>query len=158
MAEKYPDVNFIAMELFSNVIVIAIERIFSAGLPNVRFICGNAVNLADYFAENELDKIYLNFSDPWTKKGHAKRRLTHPEFLKVYKNLLVPGGEIEQKTDDRLLFDYSLQSFKECGFSIEKLSYNLHSGDASDNILSEYEQKFIESGLPICKVLVKNQK
>lgn len=149
MAKKHPDINFIAIERVENVIISALEKVNNEGLTNIRFICNNARNLNEYFAENELHRIYLNFSDPWPKKGYVKNRLTHPIFLEVYKSLLISQGEIHQKTDNRLLFDFSLVSFQQCGFSLKNVTYDLHNSGYTENIVTEYEERFSSMGMPI---------
>ena len=120
----------------------------------------DADNILDAFAEREADKIYLNFSDPWPKDRHAKRRLTSDRFLGKYEKILVKGGLVEFKTDNKDLFDFSLESIKECGWELVDYTYDLHN-DAErlvGNICTEYELKFSEAGNPICKLIARNVK
>ena len=157
MSEAHPDDLFVAMEIVPTVILMAMEKIYkddgSADNGNVRFICGDARQVDRYFGENELDAIFLNFSDPWPRPKHAKNRLTHPAFLEKYKKMLKPGGIIRQKTDDRLLFDYSCERLKECGFEV-----TVHETAPEDNILTEYEAKFLGQSLPIYRLTAVNVK
>lgn len=150
MALANPDVNFIGIEHFDNVIVSALEKAVEAGKPsNLRLFRANGIELTDLFAENELDRIYLNFSDPWPKTRHAKRRLTHETFLKLYEAVLKPAGEIHFKTDNRLLFEYSLVSMTNYGMKLKEVSLDLHAEMPEDNIMTEYEEKFSAKGQPI---------
>lgn len=154
MAQKEPGVSFIAMECVKNVIVTAMEKTLAAGYKNIFFINNNADFLCDYFEDGEIDKIYLNFSDPWPRKKQAKYRLTHENYLKRYERILAPTGCIVQKTDNRGLFDYSVESFTENGWRLENITYNLHSDDTpteilNSNVITEYESRFMELGQPI---------
>jgi len=152
MAKANPDINFVAIEIIKNIIVLALEKVDSEHIDNVKFISGSAANLREYFDEGELDRIYLNFSDPWPKSGHKKRRLTHPEYLAIYKDLLSKDGAIIQKTDNRALFDFSIESYQEMGCNLDKLTYDLHSTECPGNIMTEYEQRFVSLGQPIHRV------
>lgn len=154
MAAACPEINFIALECVKNVIVTALEKTECAGLKNIRFINANASQLADFFSPGEIDRIYLNFSDPWPRNKQAKHRLTHPAYLKAYAMILSPGGRIIQKTDNRPLFDYSIQSFTENGWTLSHITYNLHAPETPyeilrQNIVTEYESRFLKEGLPI---------
>ena len=124
-------------------------------LDNVRIICANAENLLDWFEPGEIKELYLNFSDPWPKARHAKRRLTHRGFLAKYKELLGEGGHLRFKTDNRALFDFSVEEFKEFGLNIIALSYDLHHSEYDNPVQTEYEQKFSALGTPInfCEVV-----
>ncbi len=154
MAEKYPSVNFLALEKMSNVILTPLEEVAKRGLDNVKFLNIRAECLPCYIPEKSLSAIYLNFSTPLPKLGYATQRLTHRNFLEVYKKLLADGGKIVQKTDDREFFEFSLEEFKACGFQVKELSYNLHeNGNPEWNIVTEYEEKWIEKGLPIHRVV-----
>lgn len=154
MAEKYPSVNFLALEKMSNVILTPLEEVAKRGLDNVKFLNIRAECLPCYIPEKSLSAIYLNFSTPLPKLGYATQRLTHRNFLQVYKKLLADGGKIVQKTDDREFFEFSLEEFKACGFQVKELSYNLHeNGNPEWNIVTEYEEKWIEKGLPIHRVV-----
>ncbi len=153
MAKKYPSVNFLALEKMSNVILTPLEEVAKQGVENVRFLNIRAECLPCYIPEKSLDIIYLNFSTPLPKLGYATQRLTHRNFLEVYKKLLKDGGRIIQKTDDKDFFEFSLEEYKACGFALENLTYDLHeNGNPEWNIVTEYEQKWIERGLPIHRV------
>ena len=153
MAEKYPSVNFLALEKMSNVILTPLEETAKRGLENVRYMNIRAECLPCYIPEKSLDCIYLNFSTPLPKLGYATQRLTHRNFLEVYKKLLKDGGRILQKTDDRDFFDFSLEEYRACGFALENVTYNLHeNGNPPWNIVTEYESKWVERGLPIHRV------
>lgn len=154
MAEKNPNISFIAMECVKNVIVTAMEKTVQLEIPNIMFLNKNAEHLCEYFNQGEVDKIYLNFSDPWPKKRQAGRRLTHANYLKLYKEILSPNGYIVQKTDNRDLFDFSVESFKENGWTLKNVSYNFHSDETpmellESNVITEYENRFMELGQPI---------
>ena len=131
------------------------EKVAEAELSNVRFIRGNFQMIAESFPDHSVDRIYLNFSDPWPKKGYAKRRLTHGGFLELYKRILKKGGEICFKTDNRTLFDYSLESFPENGFELSDVTFDLHNSGFKGNIMTEYEKRFSEEGFPICRLVAK---
>ncbi len=149
-AKRYPDRLFIAAELQTSAIITALENSKAAELDNVRFINANAMNLGEYFKKGDVKEIYLNFSDPWPKKGHTKRRLTYRAFLNVYKNILADDGKIIMKTDNDGLFEFSLEEFTECGWSLDKVTYDLHSEQwAKDNIMTEYEKNFSSQGINI---------
>ena len=138
-----PDIRYIAIEKVSNVIVLAMEKAMAAELGNLRFMRGNFQTLAESFPDKSVDRIYLNFSDPWPKKGYAKRRLTHGGFLEIYKRILKDDGEICFKTDNRELFDFSLESFPENGFSLSEVTFDLHNSDFQGNIMTEYFSSMI---------------
>ena len=159
MAEKESQVNFLALEKMSNVILTPLEEVKKRGLANIRFLNIRAECLPCYIPENSLDAIYLNFSTPLPKLGYATQRLTHRNFLEVYKKLLKKGGRILQKTDDRDFFEFSLQEYAACGFTLENVTYDLHEqGNPEWNVVTEYEQKWIERGLPIHRVEAINEK
>ncbi|MBQ4036571.1 MAG: tRNA (guanosine(46)-N7)-methyltransferase TrmB [Clostridia bacterium] len=150
MAKRYPETLFVAVEYCREAMLLAVEKIAAEGLKNVLFVNCDAALLAEYFAEGEVDKIYLNFSDPWPKSRHAKRRLTAPSFLEVYGRILGEGGCIRQKTDNVLLFESSLESYAACGWRCEDVCRDLHASPwAEDNILTEYEITFSGKGLTI---------
>ncbi|MFL1695465.1 tRNA (guanosine(46)-N7)-methyltransferase TrmB [Weissella kandleri] len=155
MAKKYPDINFIGMELQESAVAVAARKADEdeQALPNLRFIYGDGAGVETYFSKGEVTKIYLNFSDPWPKTRHESRRLTYKTFLEGYQAVLPAGGELAFKTDNRGLFEYSLYSFADFGvkFNPNGISLNLHE-DADkmlDNVETEYEQKFSEAGFPI---------
>ena len=153
LAKQNPSINYLALEKMSNVILTPLEAVKEEGLKNVKFLNVRAECLPCYIPENSLDYIYLNFSTPLPKLGYATQRLTHRNFLEKYKKLLKKGGKIIQKTDDRDFFDFSIEEYTECGFRLENLSYNLHeNGNPEWNIVTEYEQKWVERGLPIHRV------
>ena len=153
LAKRQEDVNFIALEKMSNVILTPLEEVKKQGLTNVRFLNIRAECIPCYIPENSLDVIYLNFSTPLPKLGYATQRLTHRNFLEVYKKLLKKGGRIVQKTDDRDFFDFSLEEYQAVGLKLENVSYNLHEkGNPEWNIVTEYEAKWVERGLPIHRV------
>lgn len=153
LSEKNPDVNLIALERIPDVAMLAMEKCKAQGAENVRFIVGDIAKLWDIFADGSVDRIYLNFSDPWPKAGHAKRRLTHRNFLAQYRRILKPNGAVFFKTDNRGLFDFSLEEFRDCGFRLENLTYDLHNSEyAADNIMTEYEINFSQKGFSINSV------
>lgn len=151
-AVLHPEINYIAIEKVANVCVLAMEKAAAAGVGNLRFMVGNFADLSLDFPDKSVDCIFLNFSDPWPKKGYARRRLTHGGFLSIYKRILKPGGRIFFKTDNRALFDFSLESFPENGFSVSDVTYDLHKSGFEGNIMTEYEQKFSAEGVPICRL------
>lgn len=150
VAKQNPNVNFLALEKMSNVILTPLEAVKTEGIENIRFLNIRAECLPCYIPENSLDYIYLNFSTPLPKLGYATQRLTHRNFLEVYKKLLKKGGRILQKTDDRDFFEFSIAEFTESGFHLENVTYNLHeNGNPDWNVVTEYERKWVDRGLPI---------
>ncbi len=153
MALQNPHINYIGIEHFDNVIVSAVEKAVEVGCPpNLAFIRGNGEDLEDMFEENEVDLLYLNFSDPWPKSRHAKRRLTYPSFLKRYEHILKEEGQIHFKTDNRGLFEYSLVSMSTYGMRLLDVQLDLHAAMPDYNIMTEYEEKFSTKGFPIYRV------
>lgn len=152
MAKQNPDINYVAIERYENVLVLAMEKIFREKIDNVLFISGDAMLLEEYFDEGEFERIYLNFSDPWPKKKNAKRRLTHSGFLDIYKKLLKKGGGIFFKTDNRSLFEFSLNSFADADFKMRNITLDLHNSGFEGNVMTEYEKKFSDEGMPIYRV------
>jgi len=147
---------FAALEKSANAMVIALERAAAEGLQNVKFINALADNLTEYFAPDEVSRIYLNFCDPWPSNRHAKRRLTNRRFLELYLQVLRPGGEIHFKTDNLPLFEFSLKEFEYCGFEALEISRNLHKyGPAG--VMTDYELKFYSQGLPIFKCVTRKR-
>ena len=141
---------FLAMEKVTNVIVAAMETAKAEDIQNVKFLNEDAENLTDYFADGELDGIYLNFSDPWRKRDQYHRRLTYKTFLDAYRRILKPGAFVEFKTDNRDLFDFSVKSFRDNGYEIVRLRYDLHNSEfAPGNIMTEYEINFSGKGFTI---------
>ncbi len=159
MSAKYPDCNFVAMERVPDVACLALEKAMAAkdSRPdNLRFLIGDAQNLTEWFAPHSVDRIYLNFSDPWPKKGYAKRRLTHAGFLERYREILRPDGQLLLKTDNEGLFDFSLEQFALCGLTVEWQTRDLHRSEiAADNIMTEYERNFSEKGQVIYSAHVR---
>ena len=147
MAKKYPEINFIGIEKYDSVLVRAIEKVQKEEIPNLFFLCVDAKEISNVFAK-EITTLYLNFSDPWPKTRHAKRRLTSPDFLNVYDNIFVNKKEIIQKTDNPLLFTYSLEELSKHGYVLEKISLDL-AKEKIANVKTEYEEKFTELGYPI---------
>lgn len=157
MAKANPDINYIGIEVYQSVIVAALDRLIEADLPNVKLLNVNANDLGKFFAKNDVDRIYLNFSDPWPKTRHEKRRLTYKNYLKLYESILKDAGEIHFKTDNQGLFEYSLMSFSKYGLLLKYISLDLHQSDFKGNIMTEYEQKFSEQGNRIYRCEVKYQ-
>lgn len=153
MAKQNPDINYIGIELFDSVIVCALEKIVEAKKPsNLRLLKVNGADLEKYFAKGDVSRVYLNFSDPWPKARHAKRRLTHEGFLSIYENILIDNGEIHFKTDNRGLFEYSLVSMNHYGMKLNYVSLDLHVNEPEDNVKTEYEEKFSAKGQPIYRL------
>lgn len=151
-AKRNPDINYIAVEMARNVIVSAMEQAKEAELPNLKFLMGKAEYLEKFFPEKSVERIYLNFSCPYPKETYKKHRLTHSGFLNIYKRILVEGGEIHQKTDNMKLFEFSIESFSECGFRLRNISLDLHNSSFEGNIVTEYEKRFSEAGFPIYRL------
>ncbi len=156
LAAKHPDINYLGIEMYSSVLYRALERRAKTELDNLYFLRFDARNLTEIFTSGDIDRIYLNFSDPWPKERHAKRRLTSPDFLSMYNNVLLPSGNIQFKTDNRSLFDFSVESVKESGiWHIDGLTYDLyHSEYLEGNIMTEYESRFVAEGKPICRLVI----
>lgn len=155
MAEMNPDINYLGIEKFESVLLQAAKK-FPVPLPNLRLIVFDAEKILDCFSEGEISKVYLNFSDPWPKKGHAKRRLTSPNYLKLYSEILSNTKTVEFKTDNRPLFEYSIGSFWSQGWALVKISLDLHK--SMDGIITtEYEDKFHGLGQPIYYMEVKHE-
>ena len=159
LAAAHPEINLFALERVSDVACLALEkaeRTKEERLDNLRFIIGDAAALPAYFPPHSVDCIYLNFSDPWPKSGHAKRRLTHRIFLEKYQTVLKKGGVLRFKTDNAGLFDFSLEQFAEMGLATRDLTRDLHHSPlAENNIMTEYEKNFSEKGFPIHAVTVE---
>ncbi|MCP8617161.1 tRNA (guanosine(46)-N7)-methyltransferase TrmB [Salirhabdus salicampi] len=149
MAKQHPDVNFIGMERAKSVIVNAVQKVKDAEVDNVRLINDNAIDLRDMFSKHEIDLIYLNFSDPWPKNRHEKRRLTYSLFLEQYQHIMKRGSQIVMKTDNKGLFEYSVVSFSQFGMVLEEVTLNLHELHDPLNVMTEYEEKFSKQGQPI---------
>ena len=158
MAKTYPNINFIGIERYSSVLLRAVEKFDTeefSDLPNIRFVCMDARELPEVFAESEADRIYLNFSDPWPKSRHAKRRLTSRQFFARYDAILKPDGRLEFKTDNQDLFTFSLEEIPEAGWHLDASTRDLHHDSVLNegNIMTEYEEKFSSKGNPICKLI-----
>ncbi|MCR4441421.1 MAG: tRNA (guanosine(46)-N7)-methyltransferase TrmB [Peptococcaceae bacterium] len=151
LARACPAINYVGVERVPEIIYQAAVKIEAGGTGNVRLLLADAESLPFYFNPGEIERIYLNFSDPWPKKRHAKRRLTSPRFLDVYMKLLKKGGEIHLKTDNRDFFEYSLETLAGAGFSLQKITFDLHGSLAGGSVMTEYEQKFVKQGKPICR-------
>ena len=151
-AKANPDVNLIAIEKCKNVMVGACEKAKEESVPNLRFMATGAEYLERYIKAGSIDRIYLNFSCPYPKKSYANRRLTNRRFLGIYDNILRPHGEIHQKTDNVMLFDYSIEEFTESGYTLKNVTRDLHNSDFEGNIMTEYEEKFANEGKPICRL------
>lgn len=141
--------NFIALEQTANVLVTAMERTKKSGIKNLKYYAGKAEYLEKVIAPETFEKIYLNFSCPFPKESYAKHRLTHPIFLKIYRSILKKDGYIKQKTDNMRLFEFSIESFSQNGFALRNVSLDLHNSKITGNIMTEYEERFTEMGLPI---------
>ncbi len=156
MAARFPQINFIAVEKISNVLIEAVERAKAENLLNVHFINSAAEVLPRYLKEASIDKIYLNFSNPLPKLGYARQRLTHPKFLNGYRQYLKKGGEIVQKTDDGDFYLFSLESYASCGYEILEKCEDLHAVCDPENIVTEHEKKFADMGKNIYRIVVKS--
>ncbi|MGL6201590.1 MAG: tRNA (guanosine(46)-N7)-methyltransferase TrmB [Lachnospiraceae bacterium] len=159
LAECNPNINYIGIERYSSVLLRAMERYDIEGLnklQNIKFLCENAMNLPDIFGRDEVDRIYLNFSDPWPKAKHARRRLTSRVFLERYEKVLKADGIIEFKTDNRGLFDFSIEEARAANWKICAVTYDLHRDETmkQGNIMTEYEEKFSGLGNPIYKLVI----
>ncbi len=152
MAKRRPDTNFIAVEKTRNVIVHALEKAKKDNISNVRFICTGAEYLEKYLPEKSIELLYLNFSCPFQKDKYAKHRLTHRDFLAIYKTLLVDGARIYQKTDNMKFFEFSIGEFSYCNLLIENVSLDLHNSDFEGNIVTEYEKRFSDLGQVIYRL------
>lgn len=155
MAEQYPDINFIGVEMAKSIIVDAAQKVNESGLKNVILLNENANDLEEIFGHGEISTIYLNFSDPWPKNRHEKRRLTYHTFLAKYENILAEENDLVMKTDNRGLFEYSLVSFSKYGLQLEEVTLDLHALEDPANVMTEYEEKFSSKGQPIYRCHTK---
>lgn len=160
LAKENPEINYIGIEKYSSVLLRAIQKMETDPLPNLRFIRMDAEEISEVFAEEEIDRIYLNFSDPWPKDRHAKRRLPSREFLKRYDTFLKKDGILEFKTDNRPLFDFAVEELPFAGWETIVITYDLHHDEelVKGNIMTEYEEKFSAMGNPICKYVIHRKK
>ena len=164
MAALHPDRNYVGIEMYDSVLLRAIQKRESREeekerLSNLLFLCVDARNLPEIFDRGEVDRVYLNFSDPWPKARHAKRRLTSCEFLKRYEKILSPGGCVEFKTDNRQLFEFSLEEIERAGWELLEKTYDLHREESmmAGNVMTEYEEKFSQMGNPIYKLTARKK-
>lgn len=171
MAIKHPNINFIGIEKSATIVLKAVDlynKLHSSSIQNekldksknienLRFMCEDIANLENIFSPNSIDKIYLNFSDPWPKKRHESRRLTHHKFLSIYEHLLKKGSFLEFKTDNLTLFEFSLEEIRNSNFKLLEFSYDLHNDKKLNegNIMTEYEEKFSKLGNKICKLIAQ---
>ena len=152
MAKANPEINYIGIDIQKSVLSYALDKVLATDVPNIKLLWVDGSDLTDYFEDGEIDRLYLNFSDPWPKKRHEKRRLTYQSFLATYQQILPENGEIHFKTDNRGLFEYSLVSFSQYGMKLKGVWLDLHASDFEDNVLTEYEQKFANKGQVIYRV------
>lgn len=151
MAKKHPNVNYVGIEMYDSVIVRAVQKLAEQNLPNLRLINMDASMINDVFL-NEVDTLYLNFSDPWPKKRHAKRRLTSHEFLKKYDGVFKADKKIFQKTDNVDLFSYSIESLSTYGYVLKNVTMDLYANMIDDNVQTEYEKRFVSENVKICRL------
>ena len=149
IAERTPAINFLGLEVEPTVVLAAARKVHEKNLSNVRLAVFDINRIEEIFSENEVDRLYINFCDPWHKKRHAKRRLTYVKFLEMYKKILKPNGEIHFKTDNRALFDFSLEQFDAAEIKVRDVTFDLHADEPPDNIRTEYENKFSSQGVKI---------
>lgn len=158
LAKQNPNINYVGIEKFSSVLVRGLDKQKELALPNLFLLREDAENLPEFFGKNEVNRIYLNFSDPWPKDRHAKRRLTSKEYFRRYEQVLEKDGEVEFKTDNRILFDFSLEEARLAGWNVVAYTFDLHHSEMADgNVMTEYEEKFSAKGNPIYKMVVKRQ-
>ena len=156
MARCNPHINYIGIEMYSSVLLRALQKMELDPLPNLRFLCIDARILPDVFEKGEVDHIYLNFSDPWPKDRHAKRRLPSRQFLERFDQILKADGRISFKTDNRDLFDFAVEELEPADWKAEVITYDLHADEVlcEGNVMTEYEEKFSSKGNPICKYVI----
>ena len=160
MAALHPDINYVGIEKYSSVLLRALQKQEQLMLPNIIFIRMDAETITEVFAPGEVGKIYLNFSDPWPKDRHAKRRLPSREFLKRYDQILVPDGVVEFKTDNKDLFQFALEEIEPAGWTLDAVTYDLHNDEVMNqgNVMTEYEERFSAAGNPIYKYIISRKK
>ena len=160
MAALHPDINYVGIEKYSSVLLRALQKQEQLLLPNIIFIRMDAETITEVFAQSEVGRIYLNFSDPWPKDRHAKRRLPSREFLKRYDRILVPDGVVEFKTDNEDLFRFALEEIEPAGWTLDAVTYDLHNDEVMNkgNVMTEYEERFSEAGNPIYKYIISRKK
>ncbi|KXT71672.1 tRNA (guanine46-N7-)-methyltransferase [Streptococcus gordonii] len=152
MAKANPNINYIGIDIQKSVLSYALDKVLATDVPNIKLLWVDGSDLTNYFADGEIDRLYLNFSDPWPKKRHEKRRLTYKSFLDTFKQILPEKGEVHFKTDNRGLFEYSLVSFSQYGMKLKGVWLDFHASDFEGNVLTEYEQKFSSKGQVIYRV------
>ena len=159
LAGMNPDINYLGIEKYSSVLLRAIQKQQQLLLPNVRFIRMDAEYITDVFAPGEIDRIYLNFSDPWPKDRHAKRRLPSRQFLERYDRILKPDGVVEFKTDNHDLFMFALEEVEPAGWNLDAVTYDLHNDEVMNegNVMTEYEERFSAEGNPIYKYIISRK-
>jgi tRNA (guanine-N7-)-methyltransferase len=159
MAALHPDINYVGIEKYSSVLLRALQKQEQLLLPNIIFIRMDAETITEVFDKGEVGKIYLNFSDPWPKDRHAKRRLPSREFLKRYDEILVPGGVVEFKTDNKDLFQFALEEIEPAGWTLDAVTYDLHNDEVMNqgNVMTEYEERFSAAGNPIYKYIISRK-
>lgn len=162
MARRNPDINYVGIERYTSVLLRAVQKreALKEELPNLYYLCIDAAELPEIFGEGEVDRIYLNFSDPWPKDRHAKRRLPSKEFLARYDRILKPDGTVEFKTDNEGLFDFALEQRETAGWNLDACTRDLHHDEAMNrgNVMTEYEEKFSLKGNPIHKMVISRSK
>ncbi|KHD45514.1 tRNA (guanosine(46)-N7)-methyltransferase TrmB [Streptococcus hongkongensis] len=152
MAQQNPDINYIGIDIQLSVLSYALDKVIESGVSNVKLLRVDGSSLTNYFENGEIDLLYLNFSDPWPKTKHEKRRLTYKEFLATYKEILPENGQIHFKTDNRGLFEYSLASMSQFGMTLNQVWLDLHASDYQGNVMTEYEAKFSSKGQVIYRL------
>ena len=156
LAATHPEINYLGIERYTSVLYRAVQKMELCPLPNLYFVCFDAARITELCAPGEVERIYLNFSDPWPKDRHARRRLTSPDFLARYREIIDGKGRLEFKTDNRGLFDYSVETVKDSDqWELAAVTYDLHHDETlcQGNIMTEYEEKFSALGNPICKLI-----
>lgn len=152
MAKNHPNINFIGIDIQKSVLSYALDKVLATDVPNIRLLWVDGDSLTNYFEAGEIDRLYLNFSDPWPKKRHEKRRLTYKSFLETYQTILPSQGEIHFKTDNRGLFEYSLVSLSQYGMILDGVWLDLHASEIEGNVRTEYEEKFSRKGQVIYRL------
>ena len=157
LAKEHPDINYIGIERYSSVLLRALQKMEIEPLPNIRFLCMDASIITEVFDKEEVAKIYLNFSDPWQKERHAKRRLTSRQFFERYDKILAGNGVVEFKTDNDDLFAFSMEEVAEAGWTLDAHTFDLHHDPVLNegNVMTEYEEKFSSLGHPIHKLIAR---
>ena len=157
LAALHPEINYIGIERYTSVLLRAVQKMDTLQLPNVHFLCEDAAKLPEIFAPEEVDRIYLNFSDPWPKERHAKRRLTSRQFFERYDKILARNGVVEFKTDNDDLFAFSMEEVAEAGWTLDAHAFDLHHDPVLNegNVMTEYEEKFSSLGHPIHKLIAR---